>query len=108
MAIGKIFYYEKNQTSVKREKVEDVEAEVTRFNEAKETAKGQLERLFEKAQREVGETEAAIFEVHMMMMDDGDYLDSIYNIIRTQETWRRVCDCSHRGQLRGDVRGDGR
>ena len=40
MAIGKIFYYEKNQTSVKREKVEDVEAEVTRFNEAKETAKG--------------------------------------------------------------------
>lgn len=86
MAIGKIFYYEKNQTSVKREKVEDVEAEVTRFNEAKETAKGQLERLFEKAQREVGETEAAIFEVHMMMMDDGDYLDSIYNIIRTQET----------------------
>ncbi|MCU6748758.1 MULTISPECIES: phosphoenolpyruvate--protein phosphotransferase [Lachnospiraceae] len=86
MAIGKIFYYEKNQTAVKREKVEDVEAEVKRFDSARETAKEQLQRLFEKAQREVGETEAAIFEVHMMMMDDGDYLDSVYNIIRTQET----------------------
>ena len=86
MAIGKIFYYEKNQTAVKREKVEDVEAEAARFDSAREKAKEQLQHLFEKAQREVGETEAAIFEVHMMMLDDGDYLDSVYNIIRTQET----------------------
>ena len=86
MAIGKIFYYEKNQTAVKREKVEDVEAEAARFDSAREKAKEQLQHLFEKAQREVGETEAAIFEVHMMMLDDGDYLDSLYNILRTQET----------------------
>ena len=86
MAIGKIFYYEKNQTAVKREKVEDVEAEAARFDSAREKAKEQLQHLFEKAPREVGETEAAIFEVHMMMLDDGDYLDSVYNIIRTQET----------------------
>ena len=54
MAIGKIFYYEKNQTAVKREKVEDVEAEAARFDSAREKAKEQLQHMFEKAQREVG------------------------------------------------------
>ena len=85
VSIGKIFFYEKKQAVVKREMVSDVEAEVTRFEEAKREAQRQLQVLFEKAQKEVGETEAAIFEVHMMMLDDEDYCDSIYNIIREQE-----------------------
>ena len=85
VTIGKIFFYEKNQAVVKREKVSDVEAEVKRFEEAKSKAQSQLQTLFEKAQKEVGEAEAAIFEVHMMMLDDEDYCDSVYNIIREQE-----------------------
>ena len=85
VTIGKIFFYEKNQAVVKREKVSDVEAEVKRFEEAKNEAQRQLQVLFEKAQKEVGEAEAAIFEVHMMMLDDEDYCESIYNIIRVQE-----------------------
>lgn len=84
MAIGKIFFYEKNQIVVKREKVENPDAEITRFQKAKTTAQEQLQVLFEKAQKEVGESEAAIFEVHMMMLDDDDYCESIYNIIRDQ------------------------
>ena len=85
VAIGKIFFYEKNQAVVKREKVSDVEAEVKRFEEAKTEAQSQLQTLYEKAQKEVGEAEAAIFEVHMMMLDDEDYCHSVYNIIREQE-----------------------
>lgn len=85
VTIGKIFFYEKNQAVVKREKVSDVEAEVKRFEEAKTEAQSQLQTLYEKAQKEVGEAEAAIFEVHMMMLDDEDYCHSVYNIIREQE-----------------------
>lgn len=86
MAIGPIYVYEKKQASVKREKVEDTEAEVARFLSARDEAKQQLQALYEKALREVGEGEAAIFEVHMMMLDDDDFSDSVCNIIRTQQT----------------------
>lgn len=85
IAVGKIFYYEKKQATVKREKIEDIEAEIARFTHAKEEAIVQLEQLYEKARAEVGETEAAVFEVHKMMIDDEDYTDSIYHIIRSQE-----------------------
>lgn len=85
VTIGTIFFYEKNQAVVKREKVSDVDQEIKRFEEAKTEAKSQLQTLFEKAQKEVGEAEAAIFEVHMMMLDDEDYCDSVYNIIREQK-----------------------
>lgn len=84
IAIGKISIFQKVDTSVKRIHVEDVEAEVSRVDDAKATALAQLQKLYDKAVQEVGESGAAIFEVHQMMMEDGDYLDSISNIIRTE------------------------
>lgn len=84
IAIGKISIFQKADTSVKRIHVEDVEAEVSRVDDAKATALAQLQKLYDKAVQEVGESGAAIFEVHQMMMEDGDYLDSISNIIRTE------------------------
>ena len=86
IAIGRIYYYEKSRASVKREKPEDLEAEVERFQTARKTAQDQLQMLYFKARKDVGETEAAIFEVHMMMLNDDDFCESVYNIIRTQET----------------------
>ena len=85
IAIGKISILQKADTSVKRTKVEDPEAEITRVQEAKEKAVEQLQKLYDKALREVGESGAAIFEVHQMMLDDLDYVESITNMIRTQE-----------------------
>lgn len=85
IAIGKICVYQKGEQPVKRCKVEDTEAEVKRFREAREQAVEQLGKLHEKALKEVGEANAAIFEVHQMMLEDDDYLESIENIIRLQE-----------------------
>ena len=85
IAIGRLSIYNKKENQVKREKITDVEAEITRFTEAKETAKEQLKGFYEKAVKEVGEVNAAIFEVHQMMLDDLDYVESITNMIRTQE-----------------------
>ena len=85
IAIGKISILQKADTSVKRTKVENPEAEITRVQEAKEKAVEQLQKLYDKALREVGESGAAIFEVHQMMLDDLDYVESITNMIRAQE-----------------------
>jgi phosphotransferase system enzyme I (PtsI) len=85
IAIGKIHYLSKSEQTVRRTKVSDVEAEVARYDEAKEEAGAQLNALYEKALKEVGEDNAQIFEVHAMMLEDDDYNDSIYNMIRTQE-----------------------
>ena len=85
IAIGKICVYQKGEQQVKRCKVEDTEAEEKRFREAREQAVEQLGKLHEKALKEVGEANAAIFEVHQMMLEDDDYLESIENIIRLQE-----------------------
>lgn len=84
IAIGKISILQKADTSVKRTKVEDPEAEITRVQEAKEKAVEQLQKLYDKALREVGESGAAIFEVHQMMLDDLDYVESITNMISSQ------------------------
>ena len=84
VAIGKILFYSKNQQQVKREKVEDVEAEIARYEAATVKAIEELNELHDKALKEVGEENAMIFEVHAMMLEDGDYKDSVYNIIRTQ------------------------
>ncbi|MDC7286415.1 phosphoenolpyruvate--protein phosphotransferase [Blautia schinkii] len=84
IAIGKISILQKVDTSVKRVHIEDVEAETARVEQAKDTAVAQLQKLYEKAVQEVGESGAAIFEVHQMMLDDEDYLDSIRNIIHTE------------------------
>ena len=85
IAIGKIHVYRKNEQQVKREKITDTAAEINRYNEAKEAAKVQLQELYEKAVKEVGEGGAAIFEIHQMMLDDQDYQESVENIINTQE-----------------------
>ena len=85
IAIGRLSIYNKKENQVKREKITDVEAEITRFTDAKETAKEQLKGFYEKAVKEVGEVNAAIFEVHQIMLEDEDYVESITNMIRTQE-----------------------
>lgn len=84
-AIGRILFYSKNQQQVKRTKVEDVETEIARYEEAKAKAIEQLGQLHDKAVAEVGEDNAMIFEVHAMMLEDDDYNDSVYNIIRNDE-----------------------
>ncbi|SHJ25976.1 phosphoenolpyruvate--protein phosphotransferase [Hespellia stercorisuis] len=85
VSIGKISFYKRDKKVVKRLHVEDTEGEVTRFQSARATAIEQLKKLYEKAMDDVGEANAAIFEIHQMMLDDLDYIESIENIIRTQE-----------------------
>ena len=84
IAIGRILVYGKGEKQVKRERTQDPEAEMSRCRKATETALEQLAGLYEKALQEVGEADAAIFEIHQMMLEDGDYQDSIENIIHTQ------------------------
>lgn len=83
IAIGRIQVYKKGQQQVRRTKIEDVEAELERYFRAKETAIAQLGQLYEKALKEVGEANAAIFEVHQMMLEDGDYNESVENIVKS-------------------------
>lgn len=85
IAIGKILFYRKGEQQVKRYKVEDTEAEKKRYEKAKEEAVRQLNELYHKAVKEVGEVNAGVFEVHAMMVEDGDYVDSILNIIETEQ-----------------------
>lgn len=85
VAIGRLAIYHKADNQVKREKISDVDAELARFEEARNTAKEQLAGLYEKALKEVGEVNAAIFEVHQMMLDDLDYVESVINMIQSQE-----------------------
>ncbi len=84
IAIGKICFYSKGELQVKRTSVEDTQHELDRFEKAKEDTIGQLHALYEKALKEVGEANAAIFEVHAMMLEDDDYNDSIKNMIVSQ------------------------
>ena len=85
IAVGKVLVYKKGEQQVKRWRVSDVKAEIQRFEDAKMAAVEQLKQLYDKAVREVGEASAAIFEIHQMMLDDLDYIDSIHNMIETQE-----------------------
>ena len=84
IAIGKLSVYGKKDNQVKRTKINDTKAEVARFTSAREKAKEQLSVLYEKALKEVGEVNAMIFEVHKMMLDDLDYIESITNMIQSQ------------------------
>lgn len=84
IAIGKLAIFKNGDNPVKREKIADAHAEILRFMDAKEKAKDQLGELYEKALKEVGEVNAAIFEVHQMMLDDLDYVESIANMIEAQ------------------------
>lgn len=85
IAIGRLSIYNKKDNQVKRQKITDAEAEIARFEDAREKAKEQLAGFYEKAVKEVGEVNAAIFEVHQMMLDDLDYIESITNMIHSQE-----------------------
>lgn len=84
VAIGKISVFKKRDVSVTRTHITDAAAELERVEQAKQKAAGQLQAIYDKALREVGETNAQIFEIHMMMLDDEDYNDSIRSIIETQ------------------------
>ncbi len=84
-AIGRIWYYSKGEQSVKRYKVEDTEKEIERYQNAKEKAIEALQQLYQKALKEVGEVNAAIFDVHAMMLEDDDYNDSVLNMINNQQ-----------------------
>ena len=85
VSIGKLMFYKRNDKVIKRTHVDDVDAEWKRFQDAKDTAISQLKGLYDKAIADVGEANAMIFEIHQMMLEDLDYLESIENIIRTQE-----------------------
>lgn len=85
VAIGKIQFYKRNEITIKRTRVEDVEAEVERFQNAKAKTLELLKGLYEKALEDVGEANAMIFEAHQLMLEDPDYVESIENIICTQD-----------------------
>lgn len=85
VAIGKIQFYKRNEITIKRTRVEDVEAEVERFQNAKAKTLELLKGLYEKALEDVGEANAMIFEAHQLMLEDPDYVESIENIIGTQD-----------------------
>lgn len=84
VALGKVSVFNRQAISVKREKIHDTEAELKRLENAKSMAIKQLKEIYEKALREVGEDNAAIFEIHMMMVEDEDYNDAITEMITTQ------------------------
>lgn len=85
IAIGDILFYQKEKQQVKRQRVENVAKEIERYQMASQKASEQLKQLYDKALQEVGEANAAVFEVHMMMLEDDDYVSSIVNMIETQE-----------------------
>ncbi len=85
IAIGKILFYQKGEQPVKRVKIEDTAEQIKRYEAARAKAAEQLQGLYEKALKEVGEANAAVFEVHQMMLEDDDYIDSVVNIIETQQ-----------------------
>ena len=85
IAIGRISVHKKDEQQVKRVKIENPDQEIERYRQSKQTAMEQLQGLYRKALKEVGEANAAIFEIHQMMLDDDDYNESIENIIRMQQ-----------------------
>lgn len=85
IAIGKALIFKKEESTIKRRHIEDKEAEKKRFDDAKDEAKAQLNALYDKALKEVGEANAAIFEAHRMFLEDPGYLDSVYSMIENEE-----------------------
>lgn len=85
VAIGRISLFGRNEAVVQRTHVENTQNEILRLEKAKSEASEQLGEIYEKALKEAGETNAAIFEIHQMMLEDEDYNDSIRNIITTQQ-----------------------
>ena len=84
VVLGPVAVLKKDDQQIKRIKITDADAELARVDKAGEQAQAQLKKLYDKAVKEVGESSAAIFEVHQMMLEDDDYLDAIHNMIRTE------------------------
>ena len=85
IAMGPVVILKKNDYQVKRTRIEDAEAEAARVDVALKASQEQLQKLYDKAVKEVGEASAAIFEVHQMMLEDEDYLEAIQNMIHTEQ-----------------------
>ena len=85
IAIGKILLYRKEEQSVKRTKVKESDREEKRYEAARKEAISQLNELYEKAVREVGEKEAEVFKVYIMILEDSNYTDSVTHMIRSQQ-----------------------
>ena len=85
VTIGTLAVFKRQETAVERHSITDIEGEVARFQAARGKAIEQLAQLYEKAVVDVGRDNAAIFEIHQMMLEDLDYIESIEGIIRTQE-----------------------
>ena len=85
IAMGSVVVLRKNDYQVKRTRIEDTEAEAARVDVALKASQEQLQKLYDKAVKEVGEASAAIFEVHQMMLEDEDYLEAIQSMIRTEQ-----------------------
>ena len=85
ICIGNISFFKRNESIIKRIKVQDSDTEIERFHNAKKLAVEQLSQLHKKMIKSVGEADAAIFEIHQMMLEDLDYCDSIENIIKSQK-----------------------
>ena len=84
IALGPVIVLNKSDEKVKRIKITDTDLELSKLEEAGKKSAGQLQKLYEKALKEVGEASAAIFEVHQMLLEDEDYLDAIHNMIQTE------------------------
>ncbi len=85
IVVGPVVVLGKSDSQVRRKKIEDTDLEIKRVEQAGEQAREQLQKLYDKAVKEVGEASAAIFEVHQMMLEDDDYLDAIHNMIQTEK-----------------------
>ena len=84
IVMGPVVVLKKNDYQVKRTKIEDAQKEADRVQDAVKRSQEQLQKLYDKALKEVGEASAAIFEVHQMMLEDEDYLEAIQNMIETE------------------------
>ena len=84
IAIGRLSFLRRRGVSVRRRTVSDISAELARFEIARERALSELDELHEKALRNIGESGAQIFEIHKMMLEDDDYVDSIVHTIRAE------------------------
>ncbi len=102
IAIGRLSVYQKKDNIVKREHVEDLEAELKRFDEAREKAIEQLKGLYEKALKEVGEEGAALFESHQLMVEDLDFIEGVQNVIN-QEKVNAEYAVAHTGDTLAEI-----
>lgn len=84
IVLGPVMVLKKQDNQVRRRGIDDIDAEIKRVEHASTLAKEQLRDLYQKALEEVGEANAAIFEVHQMMLEDSDYVESIHSIIQTE------------------------